>query len=95
MTYMQEMYDDARHYIQQHIASYQEHYMDELARILMIDDETYAKWFMEISDREGEMLDYLNEEQEDEFLPLQEKIDKELEATFLEFVVRIPQEYTR
>ncbi len=92
---MQEMYEDARKYIQQHIADYQQYYMDEIACILSIDDETYAKWFMEINDREGEMLDYLNEEQEDGFLPLQEKIDKELEATFLEFVVRIPQEYTR
>lgn len=95
MPYMQEMFDDARQYIQHQIASYQKYYMDEIACILAIDDKTYTQWFMEISDREDEMMDYLDEEQEDEFLPIQEKIDKELDATFLEFVVRSPQEYTR
>lgn len=84
---MEPMYEDAREYIYKHIDMYQRNCMDELAILLSVSDKIYEKWLTEVRDWEDEMLEYLDEEQEDSFLPLQEKIDQKLRETFMQYVV--------
>jgi hypothetical protein len=94
MSYMEEMYDASREYIYKHIDMYQKNYMDELAVLLSISDETYEKWLTEVRDWEDEMLLFLDEEQIDGFLPLQDKIDKKLQETFMHYIIRSDENET-